>query len=132
MLVNQCEFLQINVNVAHPQMVLCLPLRIIGVSQVLIYSDRRAKSLEVLSRGFAAREFGQQRSIHPERENKPLGTLGSDKKKLANLFASLFYQISEELRQILTSVPRARTNEGLKKVTKTRQKLCSSSIAITT
>lgn len=27
-----------------------------------------------------------------------------------------FYQISDELRQILTSIPRVRTNEGLKKV----------------
>ena len=65
-----------------------------------------------------------------KRENKPFGTLGSDK-KLANLFASLFYQISEELRQILTSVPRARTNEGLKKV-KTPDKNCVVLIAITT
>lgn len=65
------------------------------------------------------------------RENKPFGSLGSDKEKLANLFASLFYQISEELRQILTSVPRARTNEDLKKVA-IRDKNCVVLIAVTT
>ena len=74
-------------------MVLCLPLRIIGVSQVLIYSDP-SESLEVLSRDFAAREFGQHRSIHPERENKPLGTLGSDKKNL--LISSLLFSIRSQ------------------------------------
>ena len=68
MLVNQCEFLQIKVNVAHPQMVLCLPLRISGFSQ----SDRRAKSPIVLSRGFAARDFGGHRSIHPQTRKQTL------------------------------------------------------------
>lgn len=65
-----------------------------------------------------------------KRENKPLVPwVVTD--KLANHFASFSYQISEELRQILTSVPRARTNEGLKKV-KTPVKNSVVLIAITT
>lgn len=110
-------------------MVLCLPLRIIGVSQVLIYSDPSEKP-QVLSRGFAAREFGRHRSIHPQARKQTLW-YWILLEKLANHFASIFYQISEELRQILTSVPRARTNEGLKKVA-IRDKNCVVLIAITT
>ena len=108
-------------------MVLCLPLRIGGFSQ----SERRAKSPIVLSRGFAARDFGGHRSIHPQNEktNPLVPWVVTD--KLANHFASFSYQISEELRQILTSVPRARTNEGLKKV-KTPVKNCVVLIAMTT
>ena len=93
----------------------------------------RAKSLEVLSRGFAARDFGL-RPIpkYPptsEKTNPLVPWVVTD--KLANHFASFSYQISEELRQILTSVPQARTNEGLKKV-KTPVKNCVVLIAITT
>ena len=93
----------------------------------------RAKSPEVLSRGFAARDFGL-RPIpkYPptsEKTNPLVPWVVTD--KLANHFASFSYQISEELRQILTSVPRARTNEGLKKV-QTPDKNCVVLIAITT
>ena len=68
-LVNQCEFLQINVEIwhIHKWFSLCHFGSVVSVKVTA-----RAKSPIVLSRGFAARDFGGHRSIHPQTRKQTL------------------------------------------------------------